>query len=499
MKLPDRYRSETVILVDSQKIPNSLVSTTVNKELQDRIATISKQILGSNNLLKVINDFHLYSDERAHLVQEELIEKMRNDISIKMETGWAKDRPGAFRVTYQGKSASVVAAVATRLGNLFIEENLKSREVEAEGTAEFLRGRLQEAKQTLDLQEEKVRQYKEQYNGQLPDQGGTVQQTMGRLESQLRNSQELLMRAQEAKRSAQNSLEAAESSLNMITDLADRSMREGGGSDAVSDPQGELYRKRRLLAGRIAELRISYSENHPDVRAVKTLLEQVNSQLGVEEAPKDSSARVSPRVMPISMAQSLTRERERLESLRSQVKTLNREIEQRESERQNLIAEIAKYQKRSEQLPIREQEVAAMMRDYETSQMHYRSLLDKIFAAETAAEMERRQKAERFTILDPARVPEKPFSPKRPLYAGIGAGVSLVLALVACLGWEIRKNKFLGEWELPSNIPVLGRIPAAATVNVPRGGSIRPLLATVAASVSALLVICITAFQMYRG
>jgi uncharacterized protein involved in exopolysaccharide biosynthesis len=203
--------------------------------------------------------------------------------------------------------------------------------------------------------------------------------------------------------------------------------------------------------------------------------------------------------MPISMAQSLTRERERLESLRSQVKTLNREIEQRESERQNLIAEIAKYQKRSEQLPIREQEVAAMMRDYETSQMHYRSLLDKIFAAETAAEMERRQKAERFTILDPARVPEKPFSPKRPLYAGIGAGVSLVLALVACLGWEIRKNKFLGEWELPSNIPVLGRIPAAATVNVPRGGSIRPLLATVAASVSALLVICITAFQMYRG
>ena len=73
--------------------------------------------------------------------------------------------------------------------------------------------------------------------------------------------------------------------------------------------------------------------------------------------------------------------------------------------------------------------------------------------------MERRQKSERFALLDPPRVPEKPFKPNRPLFAGMGSAAALVLGLLLGLGLEIRKSCVLGEWELPKGVVILGRIP----------------------------------------
>jgi hypothetical protein len=102
--------------------------------------------------------------------------------------------------------------------------------------------------------------------------------------------------------------------------------------------------------------------------------------------------------------------------------------------------------------------MTAVTRDYEVSKLNYKSLQDKIFAANMATDMERRQKSERFTILDPARVPEKAVSPNRPLLGGGGTVVALFLSAGFWLLIEIRKNKFLGEWELPDGVVVLGRV-----------------------------------------
>ena len=146
MLWPATYRAETLILVDQQKIPEKFVSATVNAELQDRLATLSQEILSQTRLQKIIQTLNLYEKERKTRTQEEILEMMAGDISVTAEKGWIQNRPGAFRVAYQGRNPATVAAVTNQLGNLFIEENLRSRENMAEGTADFMKTQLDQAK-----------------------------------------------------------------------------------------------------------------------------------------------------------------------------------------------------------------------------------------------------------------------------------------------------------------------------------------------------------------
>ena len=114
--LPSRYKAEIVILVESQKIPEKLVSSTVNAELQDRLATISQEILSATRLQSVIDSFNLYEEERISLTQQEVIEQMRRDITIKIERGWTRNQPGAFSVSLLGRDPKQVTTVVSLLG-----------------------------------------------------------------------------------------------------------------------------------------------------------------------------------------------------------------------------------------------------------------------------------------------------------------------------------------------------------------------------------------------
>jgi hypothetical protein len=131
----------------------------------------------------------------------------------------------------------------------------------------------------------------------------------------------------------------------------------------------------------------------------------------------------------------------------------------REAEQRNILAQIGSFQKRLDSLPVREQEMAGLTRDYQMSKENYAQLLDKKMAADMALDMERRQQSERFEVLDRAQVPQKPIKPKRPqLYAG-GTALGLALALALGLMAELRRNVVLGEWELPQGTAILGRLP----------------------------------------
>src|SRR5664279_1287988 len=86
--LPSVYQAEAVVLVDSQKIPESFVSPTVSGDVADRLALITQNIMTSARLLDTINNFSLYREERPRLTQEELLRKMRDDISVSFEKSW---------------------------------------------------------------------------------------------------------------------------------------------------------------------------------------------------------------------------------------------------------------------------------------------------------------------------------------------------------------------------------------------------------------------------
>ena len=484
-RLPVFYKAEALVLVDSQKVPERFVSSTVTADVQDRLTTISQEILSATRLNRIIEDLSLYKKERETHVREEVIEMMRKDLEVKVERAGGGGRPGAFRISYMGRDAATVAAVTNRIANLYIEENLRTREVLSEGTSEFIEHQLQEAKAQLDGLEARLSQYKLRHNGELPQQEVALSSTLNRLQSELNGVQDALSRAEQSKTLLQNSLAIAENSEAMLRRAAQPKAVAATGGTVPSSTVAALRRSSprvEQLTAQLQTLRDKYSEQHPDVQSALYALQRAQAADREAMAREAAAAtEVSPNKEPTMpsvdaspdpvLAAQLVQVRERTQTIRTQMKSLDREIESRQVDSQRILKEIASYQARVESMPIREQEMSALMRDYDISQANYRSLLEKKQAAEMSNDLERRQKAERFTILDPARVPERPAKPNRRLLYALCSLGGLGLGVAVAIGKGLRKNTLLGEWELPKGVPILGRVPRIDASATRRGES----------------------------
>jgi polysaccharide biosynthesis transport protein len=478
-RLPSVYKAETLILVESQKIPEKLVSSTVNAELQDRLATISQEVLSATRLQGLIEKFGLYKEERASHVQEEIIEIMRKDMSIKLERGWSRNQPGAFRVTYQGTNPETIAAVVNQIGNFFIEENLKTREEQATGTSEFLKAQLEEAKKSLEEQERRLSEYKRQHPGELPQQENSILGALANLRLQLQGNQDATARAEANKVILDTTFSAAEGSLASMMSAgrqsqADATARAAPVTSATAPNNGP--KESDVWKARLDALRARYTDSYPEVVEARAMLDRA---LEEEEARTQQKAAAAAAVAQnsapataetqgaqgqgsstgVEYTPEVRREQERVASLRAQAAAAAKDLEDRKTERGKILADIASYQGRVENLPVREQEMAGVMRDYQISKANYEQLLSKNLSADMSTDMEKRQKAEKFTVLDVARTPEKPFKPIRPLYYTGGIVLALLLGAGAAFVQELKRNVILGEWELPPDITVLGRVP----------------------------------------
>lgn len=476
-RLPLVYRAEVTLLADSQKIPEKFVSSTVESELQDRVASLSQQILSSTRLVRIIEEHNLYSKERARLTREELVDRMRGDIDITVEKGFSGNKASAFRVAYQGSDPRTVATVANQVGTLFVEENFRSREVQAAGTTDFLRSQLAEAKKSLDEQEARVSAYKLRNNGQLPQQEQALMASLNQLRVQLQGHQDAISRAYQNRVTLQNAQEAVVATQETLSRMEESSARAAAAAaDAVVRPVAGVYvpRPSAAMEAELAIMRQRLREAHPDLRAMEDRIvaqkalerkdEEARKRLLQQEAERETeewkSAQKSTRpASPPRRPESTPEQRQKVKALQAQLAELQKEIDSRQQDASRTALEISSVEARLQTLPVREQEMAALTRDYENSKANYKSLLDKAFAAEMATEMERRQQAERFAILDRAQVPQKPVKPNRPMFMGVGCFLSLALGLAAGIGREFRKHAVLGEWELGSDCAILGRVP----------------------------------------
>ena len=477
-RLPAVYQAEALILVDSQKIPDKFVSSTVNSDLQDRITTISQQILSSTGLKKIIDDYRLYPVERKTLFEEELLEKMRKDIGIKLEPGYNKNRPGAFRISFQGPEPATVAQVSNRLANLFIEENLRAREVQAQGTSEFIDSQLQDAKKILDEQEKTVSEYKLQHNGELPQQENSISSVLARLQVELGANRDAINRIQQNKVMVENSLATTEASLAAVS--AAIAVRNSSPQDpAVVAASGQVVvpvRRRPSEVGRaqLEELLTRYGPLHPEVRRMEAEVARLEADEAIKEkaaaqsqAPVPAASSGAPKANPpvparagtVTDALNMAQVNERISTLKAQLSLTDKDLEFRKVEHDRIVREMSNSEARLSRLPIREQEMARITRDYEMSKANYKSLLDKRLAAVMATDMEHRQKSERFTLLDAARAPGRPQKPNRELLDAAGSLVGLAFGIFIAFALELRRDVILGEWELPSDVVILGRLP----------------------------------------
>lgn len=476
--LPPVYRAEVLILVENQRIPERFVSSTVNSDVAARLSSLAQQITSYTSLLRVIQKFNLYSKERRRMVEEEIIDLMRSHITVQLEPGFNRERQQAtaFRVGYQSRDPLLASRVANELASQFIEQNLRSREVYAMGTSEFLKAQVAEAKQRLERQEAILSEFKRQHSGELPQQESVLSSMLARLQVQLQAVQDEIGRTEQARILRENELAAALASQDALERLSQQ-VTDPSKPTAGQSEQSELEQ----LEKRLAALRSRYTENHPDVRDARAALERLKeTRKNAVAAPPEAVEPPSPKPAQVAMSGSLIRDKERIEQIRGQMAVLDRRLKDLEADKQRITQEISGVQRKITQLPLREQQLAAIARDYEISKANYQSLLDKQMAAEMAAQMESTQRSERFVVLDAARVPEKPVRPDRNNWTLTGWIVALLLAFAVAVAYEMNKNVFLGEWELPGEILVLARVPEMHTQTASRKLTAEELMETTA-------------------
>jgi polysaccharide chain length determinant protein (PEP-CTERM system associated) len=443
--LPRIYESSALILVRPQRVPESYVQSIVTTDIESRISTIKQQILSRTNLEKVINQFNLFSEPgQENMFLEDKIADLRERIAIEIETIERTGRnqtADAFSISFSGTEPELVMRVANGLATFFIDENLKVREAQAVSTSDFLDDELAVMRKRLEDFEQKLKDYRKQYMGELPDQLETNLRILDRLQMQLNGKHESLR----DQRSRLSALEGQiETNRKYLTESS-AAMSEGG--DAVSLDQ---------LRAQLANLRASYTDSHPDVIRLKAKIADLEEKYrsGELNASDNLQGRASSDPAVLMAQKSLD------EQIRQRAQALL-EIRNLEEEIANTERQIREYQQRVERTPQHEQELLTLRRDYNNLKASYDSLLNRKLEAEIAVNMEKKQKGEQFSIIDSAVLPRKPVSPNLKrllmlcLLAGLGVGVGLIYIL-EFLDASLRRPD---DFESDLGIPVLATVP----------------------------------------
>jgi polysaccharide chain length determinant protein (PEP-CTERM system associated) len=495
-QLPNVYTSETLILVDPQKVPENYVKPTVTGDVRNRLGTLSQQILSATRLQKIIESVNLYPEERKTLPREELISRVRRDISVSIvsDFGGSQDLQ-AFRIGFSSTSPNVAAQVANELASLFIEENLKAREQQATGTTEFLQNQLLESRKTLEGQEARLKEFKLKHIGELPEHQAADLQILGQLQSQLQLTSESLHRAEQQKNYVQ-SLMVSQSSAPVV-DLDETQPRPAVRSESARPPAKS---QAQILEARLETLLTRYNENHPEVKRLKAQIAAEKKKADTQTAVvTESKPEAAPAEVAMAKPEGAPAAPKRFANpvLTAQVRSLEEEITKYKAEQQRLIKMSQQYQEKLEAIPIREQEMTDLVRDYEISKAHYQQLLEKQLSAETATQLEIRQKGERFSVLDPAQVPQRPSRPNRLLLNGAGALVGFVLGLALALVTEFLGTTITSTDQIAATtgVTVLASIPMISTYADIVARRRRMLMAVASAAALALGCIAVLMYQ----
>jgi polysaccharide chain length determinant protein (PEP-CTERM system associated) len=492
-ELPNRYRAHTTILIVPQRIPQEYVRSTVTTRIEDRLRMISQQILSRTRLEQILQEFNLYPEEREDRIMEDVIELMRKDISVNIDTQRRRnDNASAFTVSFTARDGRTAMRVTERLASLFIKENLQDREVLADATSQFIEAQLEDARRRLTEHERKLEDYKRRHSGELPTQAGANLQVLQATQMQLQNHGESLNRDRDRK--------------VLVERLLGDVMAEQQGAAAPvangtsQDPPANAPAAARLAAAtsvlRALELRLK--PQHPDVVKMKRTVAEIEREAEAEALQQPVAPGVGPAVVARGVSPGEAQRQRRMTELRTELETLDRRMAAKQVDEQRLREVAAQYQRRIEATPTREVELVELTRDYDTIKAMYTDLLRKQEGAKLAVNLERRQIGEQFKILDGARVPEKPISPDRLRInlMGLIAGFAVGLLLVVFLEYRDSSLKTEQDVVLALSLPVLALIPAMHSAAERRRAMWRRLVLVTS---TALLVFGLAATAVWRS
>jgi polysaccharide chain length determinant protein (PEP-CTERM system associated) len=417
--LPPKYKSSTLVIVESQPVPDSFVPKVATGKERQLIDNVRSEILSRTRLEKVVDELNPYPELSS---RTRAVEAMRDRIKV-----WSTGSDGIIIEYVHGK-ADQAQKVANRLATLFIEETMKSREEQVTEAVAFLATQVEEARKELETKDLALRKFKEQRMGRLPEQLQTNLTTIQGFQRELQSVEESLYLARTKQ-------EALARSVATGVDASPGAVV----SERPSPPGGVDSLSREL-----ATLRQKYTEEHPDVQSLRARIARIQ-ELSTAKAPDTVPALPDPGI----------------QVARAQLASTTSEIQRLEERRADLERRIATTSGRIDETPRTEQELATLTRDYNKLQENYTSLLTKELDAQMSGRLEERWKGERFRMLDPANLPDKPDFPRPPLFVGGGILLGLAAGLATAMAFEFMDStvKSVEDLQRLQAFPVLARIP----------------------------------------
>ncbi|MBK9305882.1 MAG: lipopolysaccharide biosynthesis protein [Nitrospira sp.] len=461
---PPTYKSTATILIEEQEIPSDLVRSTITSYADQRIETIKQQVMSRTTLWKVVEQFNLYQEERKSSPTEEIIKRFIKDIEVEVisadvvdkRTQHATKATIAFTVTYQNRSPELAQQVANELTSLFLGENLKSRERQAQEATSFLQQEAENLAQHINDIDEKIAKFKRRANGALPELTALNQQLMNQAERELMDVDQQMRSLEERKTYLEGELATIKPNTPILSVTGER----------ILDSTERL----RALRAEYAAASANLSADHPDIVKMKQEIEALEKETGRppdgEEASKqliDARAvlaadlerlgAVHPDILRAqrkvaALEQEVLRFRsipspstgQRPENpayinLQAQLNSALSSLEALRKTRLEVKRRLNEYATRLERSPGIEPEYLVFMRDRDTSAQKYQEIRSRLLEAKVSEGLEVQRKGERFSLIDPPSLPEKPFKPNRlaivllgtvlALGAGIGAGAAV--------------------------------------------------------------------------
>jgi len=451
--LPKRFTSQTVVLVEQPTVPGDFVKPVVNADTNQRLATMQEQILSRSRIEPIIRKLSLYSAEIDRVPMVDLVGRLGKSIEVTPVQPMARtNSPGlpGFSISVTFDDPNIAQQICSTVTSIFLEENLRMRQYQAEQTTDFLSTQLEAAKAKLDEQDSKLAAFQRIHLGELPDDREMNLNVLGGLAAQLDAVTQALGRTQQDKTIAESSL--AEQLAAWQATLEGRNPETYEGQIAALEAQ-------------LTALKSKYTDDHPDVARIKRDIAAAKRM--AEANDQEIAAAETPAKAPAEPAQ--------IRSLRAQIRQNDQAIQDRNAQQEEIHRQIKTFQERVESSPAIEQEYKALTRDYQSALEFYNALLKNRDLAAMATDLERSQQSEQFRVLDPASYPDRPSFPDRMKFTlgGFGGGMALGLGLIVLL--EMRDTSVRSDRDIESllHLPVLAVVPTLkssssnATTSVP--------------------------------
>ena len=446
---PAKYTSQSVVLIEGQKVPESMVQPVVSSDLTARVTTLQQQVLAESKLRPMLQRIF---PQKSPAEVNGMIDTIRTNMAVEsvpsdllaIGTSNAKGKkpntspfPG-FYVKYTAPNAREAQMICNELTTLLVDENSRQIAEAATGTSEVLNRGIEDAKGNLDNMDSKLAEFKKRYVGQLPGDEENNLKILTGLNSQLESNTQTLNRAQQDK--------------SYATSMLAQQLAGWKSSQNATNPE-TLQKQLADLQSQLLQLESKYTDDHPDVIKTKADIEGVRKKMAdINKASASDTEDSNDKGSLIEPAE--------IRQLRLQLHQYEDLITAATRDQKRLQQEISTYQSRISLSPAVEEQYKQLTRDYDNAQKNYEDLLAKKSSADLTVKMNNQAVGERMFPLQLADLPESPSFPNRLFFAlgglaagfAIGGGISLLL--------ELRDNSIRNErdaeavLELPTLIAV---------------------------------------------